>query len=328
MRNSPRDIVFVNDGQIMNQVSPQRRRGGATLAGLAAIVLWSTTVALARSLSEQLGPLTAAAGVYAVSSVAALFAVWRNGSLRRDIQHLPRKYLFGCGAFFVSYMIFLYLGLGLAKDRQQVLEVGLLNYLWPILTLLLSVAFLGKKAGWLLLPATLLALAGIVLVLMPRAAMVGQGGWWNSVGSAVANHPVPLLLGLAAAVTWALYSTLTRRWAAEQAAGGVNFFLIATGTLLLPLCWFVNEPRQWSLRSLAETLFLGSATYLAYWLWDVAMRRGNILFVAAASYMTPLLSTIVTCCYLMVFPAPQLWWGCLLLIMGSILSWYAVSRSG
>ncbi|MHC4401180.1 MAG: hypothetical protein ACYTG0_16015 [Planctomycetota bacterium] len=37
-----------------------------TMGGFVAIVLWSTTVAFARSLSEQLGALTAAAAVYCV----------------------------------------------------------------------------------------------------------------------------------------------------------------------------------------------------------------------------------------------------------------------
>ncbi|MCX5735162.1 MAG: hypothetical protein NTW68_12655, partial [candidate division NC10 bacterium] len=35
-----------------------------TILGFCAILLWSVTVALARSISEQIGPLTAGAAVY------------------------------------------------------------------------------------------------------------------------------------------------------------------------------------------------------------------------------------------------------------------------
>ena len=61
---------------------------------------------------------------------------------RRQIRHLPMRYLFGCGTLFVSYMLLLFLAIGAAQDRQQVLEVGLLNYLWPVLTLLLTAVML------------------------------------------------------------------------------------------------------------------------------------------------------------------------------------------
>lgn len=44
----------------------------ATLGGLLAIVLWSTSVALARSVSRQLGPLSAAAVVYTFGGAVGL----------------------------------------------------------------------------------------------------------------------------------------------------------------------------------------------------------------------------------------------------------------
>jgi drug/metabolite transporter (DMT)-like permease len=66
-------------------------------------------------------------------------------------------------------------------------------------------------------------------------------------------------------------------------------------------------------------------TALAYVLWDVAMRKGNLLLVVACSYFTPLLSTLVSCVYLKVSPSPKLWIGCLLLVSGSLITWRSVS---
>jgi hypothetical protein len=37
-------------------------------------------------------------------------------------------------------------------------------------------------------------------------------------------------------------------------------------------------------------------------LWDVAMRKGNLLLVAAMSYFTPLFSTMLSCANLKVSP--------------------------
>jgi drug/metabolite transporter (DMT)-like permease len=107
----------------------------ATAGGAVAVLLWSTTVAIARSLSEQLGPVTAAATVYSISGIIAVAALLCGNRSGRRIVRLPARYLVGCGALFVGYMLLLFLAIGWAGKRQQVLELGLLNYLWPILTL-------------------------------------------------------------------------------------------------------------------------------------------------------------------------------------------------
>lgn len=294
----------------------------ATAGGFGAILLWSTTVAVARGLSEHVGPLTAAAAVYSVSGVAALVSLLRCSRRRRQILQLPARYLVGCGALFVGYMLLLFLAVGWAGSRQQVLEVGLLNYLWPALTLVLSLVLLGKKASWVLFPGTLLALAGVFLA-VTQGALVS----WQSLSRNLASNPAAYSLALAAAVSWAMYSNLTRKWAGGQKEGAVVMFLPITAIVLLLICCFLDEPREWSRRSLAEALFLGVATYVAYALWDNAMRRGNVVMVAAASYLTPFFSTIVSCLYLAVVPGARLWVGCGVLILGSVLSWQSVSNA-
>jgi drug/metabolite transporter (DMT)-like permease len=109
----------------------------------------------------------------------------------------------------------------------------------------------------------------------------------------------------------------------------VDLFLPATGLTLLLLSLGAGERSAWSTQAFAEAGFLGTVTYVAYDLWDTAMRRGNVPLVAAGSYLTALLSTLVSCAYLGVTPAASLWVGCGLLVAGSALSWLSVSkRSG
>ena len=78
---------------------------------------------------------------------------------------------------------------------------------------------------------------------------------------------------------------------------------------------------------MGELLFQGLATFTATALWDNAMRHGNVAAVAAASYFTPLLSTLISCLYLAVVPGPKLLIGCVAVITGSVLSWYAVNAA-
>jgi drug/metabolite transporter (DMT)-like permease len=100
----------------------------------------------------------------------------------------------------------------------------------------------------------------------------------------------------------------------------------ATGLVLLALRLLTTEPTGWSLQAMGEASGLAAITTLAYILWDVAMRKGNLLLVAACSYFTPLLSTLVSCAYLRVSPSPKLWLGCLLLVSGSLVTWRSVSE--
>lgn len=311
-----------NDVETVLTQETTRGRGIATCGGLVAILLWSVTVALVRSLSEQLGAVTAAASTFSVSGLVAIASLALRSGTRQQIRQLPRTYLIGCGTLFVCYMLLLFLGIGLAQNHEQVLEVGLINYLWPVLTVVLSLVLLGKKASWVLGPGTLLALAGVFLVVTHGASVT-----WQSLVRNLAGNPAAYLLALGAAGCWAMYSNLTHRWAAGHREGAVALFLPVTGAVLLVICCFIDEPRQWSYRAVLESLILGITTYTAYALWDAAMRRGNMLIVAAASYLTPLLSTIVSCVYLTVVPGARLWAGCCVLVLGSLLSWHSVSSA-
>ena len=292
----------------------------STLCGFLAILLWSTTIALARSLSEQLGPLTSGAAVYLVGGALCLLHLRRTTQPLTALRQLPPLYLIGCGALFVLYMFALFEAVGLAADRSQVLEIGMVNYLWPSLTILFSLLLLDKKGSWLLIPGSLLALLGVFLVLTQETAVS-----WTSFAQNVAGNPLAYGLALVAALSWGLYSNLTRRWAGPHSSGGVAFFMLATGATLLFLRLVSVETSVWNPRALAEVLFLGLATSLAYVCWDVAMRKGDIVLVGAASYFTPFLSTLTSCLYLRIGTGPRLWLGCFTIIVGSLLSWRSVT---
>ncbi|MFA5189594.1 MAG: aromatic amino acid DMT transporter YddG [Verrucomicrobiia bacterium] len=291
-----------------------------TAGGLAAIVLWSTTFAFARSLSERVGPLTAGACAYLIGGFFCLVRLWWSGKTAGHRLNLSPRYLLGCGSLFVVYTAAIYLAVGLAKDREQVLEVALVNYLWPALTILFSLPLLGRKASVWLLPGTALALGGVLLVMTQ-----GTHTTWQSFGRHVQDNPAAYGLALLAAVSWGCYSNLARRWSGPESEGAVELFMPATGIVLLVIRLLTTEPAGWTARCVGEAAALAAVTTVAYVLWDLSMRKGNMLLVVACSYFTPLLSTLVSCAYLRVTPGPRLWVGCLLLVMGSLVTWRSVS---
>ena len=302
-----------------NMYNRSRQQHLATAGGICAILLWSLTIAFTRSISEKLGPISGATCVYAVGAIFGIISILRSREQRQRIAQLSHAYLLGCGFLFVCYMLLLFLAVGVADNREQVLEVGLINYLWPALMLVLSVPILGNRAKWLLFPGTILALSGVFLVLTSGASVD-----WHSFANNLASNPGAYLLGLTAAITWALYSLLTQKWVGGREGGAVAVFLPVTALAMFLISLLVDEPQNWSGRAFVEVIILGVATFFAYSLWDNSMRKGKVVFIAASSYLTPVFSTAVTCIYLSVPPTLQLWFGCGILIVGSILSWISI----
>jgi drug/metabolite transporter (DMT)-like permease len=306
-----------------NSRKPRLHLNRYTLCGFAAIVLWSTTIAVIRSLTEQLGPVTSAASIYLIGGFLSLIPLSYSRDRIAQVQSLSRLYLFGCGAIFIFYMLAVYLAVGLASDRQQVLEVGLINYLWPAFTLLFSVFLLGKNARFSLIPGMILGFLGAFLVLTQGGSIA-----WASFSKNVATNPWAYTLALMAALSWGLYSNLSRRWGGTMSGNAVPFFMVATGLILLFIRLFFPEQSLWSLRSVAEILFMSLATLFSYIFWDLAMRKGDMVLVAASSYFIPFLSTLVSSLYLGITVGLRLWVGCGCIILGSLISWASVSDRG
>jgi len=293
-----------------------------TLYGFGALLLWSMMVALTRSLSEKLGPLTAATAVHLLGGVFCMGLLAMPGRRERPMRAPSSwKYLAGCGFLFALYSLALFVGVGRVGDRTQVLEIGLVNYLWPTLTILLSLVLLRRHARVWLVPATFLALAGVFLVLTQGADIS-----WSGFAGHVGRAPLAYGLGLVAAVSWGLYSNLARRWAGGSDAGGVYFFIPLTGVALLVLRLFRPEASTWNAAVVGELVLMSAANTAAYLLWDSSMRKGDVVLVTSCSYFTPLLSTLFSCLYLGVSAGSRIWIGCALIIAGSLLSWRSIKE--
>ncbi len=290
--------------------------------GAVAILLWSGTVGLARSLSERLGPLTAGACAYGAGGVLGVAWLAARGRLRAALG-APRAYLLACGGLFVAYTACLFLALGRAAGRQQALEVGVLNYLWPALTVLFSLPILGARARPVpLVLGLLLGAAGAALAFL-------RPGQWSAAAfaRALSGNPGPYALAAAGGVLWALYSNLSRRLGGAAAAGAVPLFALLTAAALAGLRLAMPEPSRFSGAAWAELAFVALfPTLIAYSLWDAAMRRGDVPRIAALSYFAPVLATAIGAVYLGVTPGWNLWAAAGALLLGALLCDGAVRR--
>ncbi len=242
----------------------------ANLYALGAIALWATLASLALALSH-VPPFLLTGIALVIGSVPAwpLLRHWR--------VPLSTLALGVCGLFGYHFLLFIALRLAPA------VEANLVNYLWPLLMVVLAPLFLPHlklRLRPLHLVAAAMGFAGAALAILGAGQASTEGTWsWG------------YLPALGAAFIWASYSLLTRRVAPFSTAA-IGLFGLLSGGLSL-LCHALLEapvslaPRDWLLLGAMGLGPLGAA----FFLWDRAIKRGDPRQIGILSYLTPLAST-------------------------------------
>lgn len=290
-------------------------RKRATLIGLAAIVLWSTMVGLIRGVSEGLGPVGGAAMIYTLSGLLCLVTVGFP-----DIRRFSPRYLIAGSVLFVSYEICLALSLGYASTRHQAIEVGMVNYLWPSLTIVFAILFNGQKSNLWIVPGLLLALLGVCWVLGGE-----KGLHIDEITANVIANPLSYGLAFAGAFIWAAYCMVTSKYAKGQ--NGITLFVLLTALTLWLKYLFSDQPEMmFSVPVVIKLLMCGIALGFGYASWNIGILHGNVSVLATVSYFTPVLSAALAAVLLSAPLSFSFWQGALMVCAGSLLCWYATRK--
>jgi drug/metabolite transporter (DMT)-like permease len=184
----------------------------------------------------------------------------------------------GVGGLF-GYHFLLFMALRYAPA----VEANLVNYLWPLgIVVLAPLVLPGMRLSARHVGAGVLGFAGAAL------AIRGSGATLSSVG---ASAGIGYVLAAGAALTWSLYSLITRRLG-DFPTAAVGAFALISGLLALG-CHVLFEPRvslslnDWALIALLGIGPLGGAFYL----WDAALKCGDAQRIGLLSFLTPILST-------------------------------------
>ncbi|MEN6369365.1 MAG: EamA family transporter [Thermotogota bacterium] len=288
----------------------------ATGLGLLAMLIWSTTVGASRVVMERLGAFPGAAVVLLAGGVLLLIAT----SLRYRgfgwARRLSTRHLAYAGPLFVLYMVAMYCAVGLATTRVEAIAAGLANYLWPTMILVLAILLLHKRPrGVTLVLGSLLALSGIAL-----AASTDVGG----LGELTAVFRTPSLsigLGLVAGVAWGLYSVLVRVHRQAVPSGAIGLFLVAAGLIMAVLGGANWSAVRFDRGTALVVLYMACLpTSLAYWLWDLAMRDGDVPALGALSNLIPVVSATFAMAVLGVAWRWELAGGAALVSLGAIVA--------
>jgi drug/metabolite transporter (DMT)-like permease len=244
----------------------------ATLIGLTAILMWSLLSVMTVA-TGAIPPFQLMAMTFAIGAVASLIV---RPSAWRAFRQPWLVSLVGIGGLFF-YQALYFVALRLAPPA----EAGLLNYLWPLLIVLFSSLLPGERLRLHHIAGALLGFAGTVLLLAGNLGGVATPAQLGGFAAA-----------LAAAFVWAGYSVMSRRLKAVPTDAVTGF--CAVTALLAAIVHLSIETAVWP-RGAVPWLAIAALGIgpvgVAFYTWDIGMKRGDIRVLGAASYATPLLST-------------------------------------
>lgn len=245
----------------------------ATATGFTAILMWAL-LALFTIGSAPVPPFLLNALTFGIGGLIGLVWTARKGfGVLRGISW--KVYAFGTLGLF-GYHFLYFTAFRIAPSA----ETGLIAYLWPLFIVLLSGLLPGERLGAAHVLGALIAFAGAALIVLGRG---GDG----------AVSVLGLLLAFGCAITWAVYSVLSRRLG-DVPTESVTVYCLATAALSV-VAHLMLEDTVWpqdGLGWLAVAALGIGPVGAAFFTWDIGMKRGDIQLLGVASYAAPLLSTL------------------------------------
>ncbi len=239
---------------------------------LGAIFLWATLAPLGVALSHVPPFLLTGLALLIGSVIALPLSGWRVSRWKVA----PTTLALGVYGLFGFHLL-----LFMALRNAPAVEANLVNYLWPLLMVVLAPFVLpGVRFKLVHLMAALMGFAGAAI------AILGD------------KPPEPgfslgYLSAAASALVWASYSLLSKRVAAFPTAA-VGSFAALSGALSLVCHLLLERPTSISVDDWALIAILGLGPLgSAFFLWDAALKRGDPRKIGLLAFLTPLLSTLL-----------------------------------
>lgn len=165
----------------------------AYVLALSAILFWST---IGSALKLTLNYISFAELLFYASATSVIIlgsGLAGSGKLKLlkklKSNDFLRAALLGLINPFLYYLVLLK-----AYDLLLAQEAGTLNYIWPVVLVLLSIPLLGQRIGWLSIVAILISFLGTVII-----------GTRGEIFSLEFSNPLGVGLALISAIFWALY---------------------------------------------------------------------------------------------------------------------------
>ncbi len=190
----------------------------------------------------------------------------------------------------------------------------MIAYLWPLLIVLFSGLLPGERLRAGHVTGGVIGFAGAALIILRGD---GSGGDGSFSAEALPGYGSAALCAL----IWSGYSVLSRRLD-RVPTNSVTVFCACTAVLSF-VAHLTFEQTLWPETAIGwgAMIALGAGPAgLAFYVWDVGVKQGNIQLLGVASYAAPLLSTLILILFGIAPATPLLIFSALLIAGGAALA--------
>lgn len=254
----------------------------AYIYALTATLLWST-IGTAFKLTLRHISFSDLLLIASLTSVVVLFVVLLISGKVALLKNLTRTDYLKAATLGALNPFLYYLVLLKAYDLLLAQEAGTLNYIWPVVLVLLSIPLLKQKIGWMSIIAILISFSGTIIIGTRGRLLELQFG----------NLP-GVLLALASAVFWALFWIFNVRDKKDEV---VKLFLnFCFGSLFIFIyVIFTTGLRMPNILGFSGAVYAGVIEMgITFVLWLKALQYSSTTAkVSNLVYLSPFISLII-----------------------------------
>ena len=253
------------------------------LAAFVTILIWGTTFISTKVLLRTFSPVE----ILFIRFVMGYLALWLACPRSLRLTSARQEGLYAAAGFCGVTMYYLLENIALTYTLAS--NVGVIISIAPFFTAILGWMFLGgERPRFRFFAGFLLAMAGISLISFGNEA-------------ALSLNPTGDLLAVAAAVIWAVYSTLTKKISAlghgtVQSTRRTFFYGILFMVPALTFMDFYVTPAQFTdMKNILNLLFLGlGASALCFVTWNTGVKILGPVKTSVYIYMVPVITTLTS----------------------------------
>jgi drug/metabolite transporter (DMT)-like permease len=251
------------------------------LYALLAVLAWGTLAPVSKLMIGEMGEVEMLFTVSLIATVSLLAVCLVKGRIKTILSYGFKSYavmsLLGVLGIFIYNAAYLY---GIAHLSAQ--EACIINYLWPIMTVIFSCFILKESFTPRTLAAICISFFGIVVIVTQgKLSSIGIGDM-RGVAACIT-----------AAVAYGCFSALNKKYGYDQLVAMTVYYGVCTICTGAWLCFLQPTNIGCTPIIIGGLLWLGIAVNaFAYLLWAIALKCGETAKISNLAYITPFMSII------------------------------------